>query len=142
MDETSSKSKSAKKWKGSSRKENTQMSKRVKGELIFSLAIWHVQQLSDNHPGANSRVLMSRFAQDDGGSVNRPIVASSADPIHFQQTICTISTDNGQYSFTESSTVETGLLDQNTMFLSIADRGKTKDVYGASCISFFCKVTG
>ena len=77
--------------------------------------------------------MTSRFAQDDGGSVEEPI--ASADPIRFQRTLCTITPDNGLYSFTESSIIETGLLDQNTMFLSVANRGKTKDVYGVSCMS-------
>ena len=78
--------------------------------------------------------MTSRFAQDDSGLVEEPIVAS-ADPIRFQRTLCTINAENGLYSFTESSTVEMGLLDQNTMFLSIADRGRTKDVYGVSCMT-------
>lgn len=97
-------------------------------ELTY--CIW----LSDGHPRSTSQVLTSRFAHDDAGLVDEPIVAS-ADPIHFKRTICTISPDDGRYSFTELSTVETGILDQNTMFLSIADRGKTKDVYGVSCIT-------
>jgi len=78
--------------------------------------------------------LTSRFTQDDSGLVEEPILAS-ADPVRFQRTLCTISAENGLYSFTESSTVEMGLLDQNTMFLSIADRGRTKDVYGVSCMT-------
>jgi hypothetical protein len=69
-----------------------------------------------------------------------PIVALSADPIHFQQTIYTISTNDGQYSFTESSTIKMGFLDQNTMFLPIADCGKTNDVYGASCVLLICEI--
>jgi hypothetical protein len=90
--------------------------------------------LSDGHARRTSQVLSSHFAQDDIGSVEEPIVAS-ADPIHFKCTICIISPDNGRYSFTESSTVETGLLDQSTMFLLVADHGKMKDVYGVSCMT-------
>ncbi|KAN0109248.1 Protein kinase-like domain containing protein [Russula decolorans] len=111
MDEMSSKSKSSKKRKGSKSRNGT------------------LKRAKDGHARSTSQVLTSRFARDDIGSVEEPIVAS-ADPVHFKRTICTISPDNGCYSFTELSTIETGLLDQNTMFLSTADRGKTKDVYG------------
>jgi len=144
MDEMLSKSKSGKKWKGSkSGNENLQVSKRVKGEFHLPLSIWvtwHIQWSSDGHAGITSQVLTSRFAQDDTGSVEEPLV-TSADPIHFKRTICTISPNSGHYLFTELSTVETGLLDQNTMFLSIADHGKTKDVYGVSCPTTCVEVT-
>jgi hypothetical protein len=89
-------------------------------------------KLTDNHAGNSSRVLRSSFTEDDNeSSVEEPAVAS-VDTIKFQRTFCTISTDTGHYSFSELSTIEIGLLDQKTMFLSTADRGKTKDVYGAS----------
>jgi len=63
-------------------------------------------------------------------------MVTSADPIHFQHTLCTIGIKNGFYSFTESSTVEMGLLDQHTIFLSAADRGRTKDIYRVSYMIF------
>src|SRR5882724_11036378 len=84
---------------------------------------------------SDSQVLISHFAQDDGGLDDEPMV-TSADPIHFQCTLCTISAENGFYSFTESSTVEMGLLDQHTMFLSAAYHGRTKDIYGVSYMIF------
>lgn len=61
---------------------------------------------------------------------------STANTIKFQRTLCTINTEDGRYLFTESSTIEAGLLDQAALFLSAADRGKTKDVYGASHICY------
>src|SRR5882724_6600391 len=63
-------------------------------------------------------------------------MVTSADPIHFRLTLCTISAENGIYSFMESSTVEMGLLDQHTMFLSAADHGRTKDIYRVSYMTF------
>jgi hypothetical protein len=59
---------------------------------------------------------------------------STANTISFKRTLCTIDTEDGRYLFTKSSTIEAGLLDQTTLFLSAADRGKMKDVYGASHI--------
>jgi len=89
----------------------------------------------DKHMEDNSQVLTSSFAQDDSTSAAGPIV-SSANSISFKQTLCTIGAEDGHYLFTESNTIETGLLDQNTLFLSAADHGKTKDVYGASHIPY------
>src|SRR5882724_4618502 len=63
-------------------------------------------------------------------------MVTSVDPIHFQLTLCTISAENGIYSFMESSTVEMGLLDQHTMFLSAADRSRTNDIYRVSYMTF------
>lgn len=59
---------------------------------------------------------------------------STVNTISFKQTLCTINTEDGHYLFTKSSTIETGFLDQTTLFLSAADHGKMKDVYGASHI--------
>ena len=89
----------------------------------------------DFHIATSSRVLVSSFAQDELFCLQGegPVV-SSANSISFKRTLCTINADDGRYLFTESSTIETGLLDQTTLFLSAADRGKTKDVYGASYI--------
>jgi hypothetical protein len=78
---------------------------------------------------------MSSFAQDNNMRAGGPPV-SMANTISFQRTLCTIDSEDGRYLFTESSTIEAGLLDQTTLFLSAADRGKTKDVYGASHISY------
>jgi len=80
-------------------------------------------------------VLVSSFAQDDGTAAGGPTVAP-ANRISFKWTLCTIGTEDGQYLFTESSTIENALLDQNTLFLSAADHGKTKDVYGVGHICF------
>lgn len=145
MDEVSSESRSGKKRKGKrSRNENLQVAKRVKGKFHLPLSLqvtWHIWWLLDGHVRSSSRVLTSLFAQDNTGPglVEEPIV-ESADPIHFKRTVCTISPNSGHYSFTESSTVETGLLDQKTMFLSISDRGKTKDVYGVRWITTYLKL--
>jgi hypothetical protein len=78
---------------------------------------------------------MSSFAQDNNTSVGSPTVLL-ANSISFKRTLCTINTEDGCYLFTELSTIEAGLLDQTTFFLSAADHGKTKDVYGASHIQF------
>jgi hypothetical protein len=95
--------------------------------MTFSLS------LSAKH----DRVLVSSFAQDNNMFAGGPPV-SIANTISFKRTLCTINTDDGRYLFTESSEIEAGLLDQTTLFLSAADRGKMKDVYGASDISLEC----
>ncbi|OAX31332.1 hypothetical protein K503DRAFT_806148 [Rhizopogon vinicolor AM-OR11-026] len=53
---------------------------------------------------------------------------STSDKITFKRTICTIDQD-GKYTLTEQGTAEQGFLACNTLFLSAADRGKTKDVH-------------
>jgi hypothetical protein len=62
---------------------------------------------------------------------------SSANAIIFHRTICTISPETGGYSFTENNESETGLLNEDTLFLSVTDRGKTKDVYGVSSCTVY-----
>lgn len=43
-----------------------------------------------------------------------------------------MNAETGAYSLAESSEPEEGLLNKDTLFLSAAERGKTKDVYGVS----------
>src|SRR5882724_9460862 len=81
------------------------------------------------------KVTCNAFDLEDTDLDEEPMVTSAA-PIHFQLTLCTISVENRIYSFMESSTVEMGLLDQHTMFLSAADRGRRKDIYGVSYMTF------
>ncbi|KAG1782532.1 kinase-like domain-containing protein [Suillus placidus] len=57
-----------------------------------------------------------------------PASVSISDKITFQRTICTTDQD-GKYTLTEQGATEQGFLAHNTLFLSAADRGKTKDVY-------------
>ena len=57
---------------------------------------------------------------------------STSNTITFNQVICTINVETGHSSLMELSDVETGLIEQDTMFLSAADWGKTKDVYKVS----------
>jgi hypothetical protein len=52
--------------------------------------------------------------------------------ITFNQVICTINAETGRSTLTEMSDEGTGLIEKDTMFLSAADRGKTKDVYKVS----------
>ena len=84
---------------------------------------------------------MSSFAPDDSCLIE-DLIVTSADPILFRCTLCSISPENGVYSFMESSMVETALLDQQTMFLSAADRGRTKDVYGVSYLTGLAFIMG
>ena len=81
------------------------------------------------------------FSQDDSGVVE-DLIVTSADPILFQPTLCSIRPENRVYSFMESSMVETALLDQQMMFLSAADRGRTKDVYGVSYLTGLAFIMG
>ena len=76
--------------------------------------------------------LRSTFAPDVGASTQGRQVVSTSKTITFNRVICTINVETGRSSLMESSDVETGLIEQDTMFLSAADRGKTKDVYKAS----------
>ncbi|KAG1739728.1 kinase-like domain-containing protein [Suillus lakei] len=71
-------------------------------------------------------VLTSSFRRD--AVTGHPALVSTSNKITFQQTICTIDQD-GKYTLTEQGATEQGLLARNTLFLSAADRGKTKDVY-------------
>jgi hypothetical protein len=57
---------------------------------------------------------------------------STSNTITFNRVICTINAETGRSSLTELSDVETGLIERDTMFLSAADQGKTKDVYKIS----------
>jgi hypothetical protein len=59
-------------------------------------------------------------------------VVSTSIKITFNRVICTINAETGRPSLTELNNVETGLIERDTMFLSAADRGKTKDVYKVS----------
>lgn len=81
--------------------------------------------------------LRSTFAPDPEPSAQGHTVSVS-NTITFNRTICTINGETGRYSLTESSDVEKGLIERATLFLSAADRGKTKDVYGV-CISSHLK---
>lgn len=80
-------------------------------------------------------MLMSSFAQDEDTSTADPVM-SSANSITFKCTVCTINAEDGRYLFTKSTAIETGLLDQSTLFLSAADHGRTKDVFGVSHFSW------
>jgi hypothetical protein len=81
--------------------------------------------------GSNATILRSTFAPDVGVSAHKQVVSTSVT-ISFNRVICTINAETGRPSLTESSDIETGLIEQDTMFLSAADRGKTKDVYKVS----------
>ncbi|KAG1839808.1 hypothetical protein DFJ58DRAFT_859119 [Suillus subalutaceus] len=70
-------------------------------------------------------ILTSSFQHD--AVTGHPASVSVSDKITFQRTICTIDQD-GNYMLTEQGTTEQGFLARNTLFLSAADRGKTKDV--------------
>jgi hypothetical protein len=60
---------------------------------------------------------------------------SSANTITFNRTVCTINSETGSFTLTEQNEAETGLLNEETLFLSAADRGKTKDVYGVRIVT-------
>jgi hypothetical protein len=79
--------------------------------------------LTDNE---NSAVLTSSFRRDVVTTCAPSV--STSDKITFKRTICTIDQD-GKYTLTEQGTAEQGFLARNTLFLSAADRGKTKDVH-------------
>jgi hypothetical protein len=81
-----------------------------------------------SHQGNDGNILRSSFVQD-AGLVNMHLNTRPADKIMFKRTVCTIKPDSGSYSLSESATIETGFLDQAPMVLSVADQGKTKDVY-------------
>ena len=78
--------------------------------------------------------LQSTFTPDPEPSTQGHTVSHS-NTITFNWTVCTINGETGCYSLTESSDVETGLIEQATLFLSAADQGKTKDVYSVSHFS-------
>jgi hypothetical protein len=66
---------------------------------------------------------------------------SAANTIVFNRTICTVNNETGVCSLTEQKQTENGLLNEETLFLSVADRGKTKDVYGVRTMVYPCHVT-
>jgi hypothetical protein len=78
--------------------------------------------------GSSVTTLRSTFAPDVGATTRGQVVSTS-NTITFNRVICTINVETGCSSLTESSDIETGLIERETMFLSAADRGKTKDVY-------------
>lgn len=71
-------------------------------------------------------VLTSSFRRD--AVTGHPASISISDKITFRRTICTTDQD-GKYTLTEQGATEQGFLARDTLFLSAADRGKTKDVY-------------
>ena len=109
--------------------QSTQASKRVRG--VSSVAFHDITFTDPDIEGSSVTMLRSTFAPDIGVSTHKQVVSTS-DTLTFNRVICTINTEMGHSSLTESSDVETGLIERDTMFLSAADRGKTKDVYKVS----------
>lgn len=72
-------------------------------------------------------ILTTSFRPDSEAVTTTKVLASNK--ISFRRTICTISPADGTPSCTESTEIESGLLDITPMSLSAADRGKTKDVF-------------
>lgn len=60
--------------------------------------------------------------------------ASAANAIIFKRTICTVNAETAVCTLTEQQQTESGLLNKETLVLSVADQGKTKDVYGVRTI--------
>ncbi|KAG0692692.1 kinase-like domain-containing protein [Suillus ampliporus] len=85
------------------------------------------ERTGEDHSGADENaVLTSSFRRD--AVTGHPASVSISDKITFQRTICTTDQD-GKYTLTEQGATEQGFLAHDTLFLSAADRGKTKDVY-------------
>ena len=75
-------------------------------------------------------VLTSSFVQDQVGFI--ATVVRKAVPIVFKRVVCMIDPQTAAPTLSDSSTVESGQLDEDPLFLSAADRGRTKDVYAVS----------
>jgi len=65
--------------------------------------------------------------------------ASAANAIVFNRTICTVNNETAVFTLTEQQQTEKGLLNKKPLFLSVADQGKTKDVYGVRTIVYPCQ---